>query len=204
MSKPYSGENTLMYLVTLIQNALKGRVPKSDIVNNLTSTDMDKPLSAAQGKVLADQIQNMGGGDMTRSVYDADDDGVVDNASALDGHPASYFATPASVNQAISAQKGQASGIVPLEANKKINSIYLPSYVDDVVEGYYSGEFFYADEAKTELIIGEKGKIYVDLDTNVSYRYTGSIFIPITSSDMVEIDNAAVQQIWDAAGQEGA
>lgn len=53
MSKPYSGENTLTYLITLIQNALKGLVPKSDIVNNLTSTDTDKPLSAAQGKALA-------------------------------------------------------------------------------------------------------------------------------------------------------
>lgn len=203
MSKPYTGENTLTYLVTLVQNALKTLVPKSDIVNNLTSTDTDKPLSAAQGKALAEQIGNAGGGDMMKSVYDADGDGVVDNAQKLEGHPASYFATPETVTAAIAAQKGQASGIVPLEADKKINSIYLPSYVDDVVEGYYHDGFFYTDEAHTNLINGEQGKIYVDLVSNVSFRWSGSTYVAITSSDMVEIDNATVQAIWDAAGQEG-
>lgn len=202
MSKPYSGENTLTYLITLIQNALKGLVPKSDIVNNLTSTDTDKPLSAAQGKALAEQIGNAGGGDMTKAVYDTDNDGVVDNAKKLDGHEASYFATPETVTTAIAAQKGQPSGIVPLEADKKINSIYLPSYVDDVVEGYYYNGFFYSDEDHTNLLTGEKGKIYVDLVSNVSFRWSGSAYVAITSSDMVEIDNATVQSIWDAAGQE--
>lgn len=202
MSKPYSGENTLTYLITLIQNTFKGFVPKSDIVNNLISTDADKPLSAAQGKALAEQIGNAGGGDMTKAVYDTDNDGVVDNAKKLDGHPASYFATPETVTAAIAAQKGQPGGIAPLEADKKINSIYLPSYVDDVVEGYYYNGFFYSDEDHANLITGEKGKIYVDLVSNVSFRWSGSAYVAITSSDMVEIDNATVQSIWDAAGQE--
>lgn len=202
MSKPYSGENTLTYLITLVQNSLKGLVPKSDIVNNLTSTDADKPLSAAQGKALAEQIGNAGGGDMTKAVYDTDNDGVVDNAKKLDGHPADYFATPETVTAAITAQKGQAGGLAPLEADKKINSIYLPSYVDDVVEGYYYNGFFYSDEDHVTLITGEKGKIYVDLVSNVSFRWSGSAYVAITSSDMVEIDNETVQAIWDAAGQE--
>lgn len=33
----------------------------------------------------------MGGGDMTKAVYDTDDDGVVDNSEALEGHNALYF-----------------------------------------------------------------------------------------------------------------
>ncbi len=203
MSKTYSGENTLTYLITLVRGALKNLVSKSDIVNNLTSTDTDKPLSAAQGKVLAEQIGNAGGGDMTKAVYDTDNDGVVDNAKQLDGHPADYFATPETVAAAIAAQKGQPSGLAPLEADKKINSIYLPSYVDDVVEGYYHDGFFYEDEPHTNLITGERGKIYVDLVSSVSFRWSGSGYIAITSSDMVEIDNATVQAIWDAAGKEG-
>lgn len=202
MSKPYSGENTLTYLITLIQNAIKGLVPRSDIVNSLDSTATDKPLSAAQGKVLVEQIGNAGGGDMIKAVYDKDNDGVVDDAKKLDGHPASYFATPETVTAEIAAQKGQPSGIVPLEADKKINSIYLPSYVDDVVEGYYHDGFFYSGEDHVDLITGEKGKIYVDLVSNVSFRWSGSAYVAITSSDMVEIDNATVQAIWDAAGQE--
>lgn len=200
--KSYSGENTLIYLITLIKDAIKNLIPKSDIVNSLTSTAADKPLSAAQGKALADRIANAGTGDMEKNVYDTDNDGIVDNAKKLDGHAADYFATSEGVMQAIDAQKGQASGIVPLEADKKINSIYLPSYVDDVVEGYYYGGFFYEDEDHVNLITGEKGKIYVDLDSDISYRWSGSAYAAITSSDMVEIDNATVQSIWDAAGQE--
>lgn len=204
MAKNYTGENTLTYLVTLIKNALSGKINTSDIVNDLTSTATDKPLSAAQGKVLAEQISNAGGGDMLKSVYDANNDGVVDNAAKLDGHTADYFATPETVTNAITAQKGQANGITPLGEDKKINSIYLPSYVDDVVEGYYHDGFFYSDAGHTELLTGEKGKIYVDLTTDISYRYSGTAYVAITSSDMVEIDNTTVQEIWDAAGQEGA
>lgn len=199
MSKPYSGENTLTYLVTLVTNAIKTLIPKSDIVNDLNSTATDKPLSAAQGKALAEQIANAGGGDMLKSVYDTDGDGVVDNATKLDGHAASYFATPESVATYVSGLKGQANGLVPLQEDSKINSIYLPSYVDDVVEGYFYENFFYEDTSHTKLIQGEKGKIYVDLLTNISYRYSGSAYVEITSSDMVEIDNATVQAIWDAA-----
>lgn len=199
MAKSYSGENTLTYLVTLIKNALAGKLDKTDVVNNLTSTDTEKVLSAAQGKILADQIAAAGGGDMLKSVYDTDNDGVVDNAQKLEGHPASDFATPESVSQAISAQKGQANGLAPLGADKKINSEYLPSYVDDVVEGYYHDGFFYEDEGHVDLMTGESGKIYVDLASNTSYRWTGSAYIAISSGDMVEISNTKVQEIWDAA-----
>lgn len=203
MSKSYSGENTLTYLIMLVQNAIKGLIPKSDIVNNLNSTDSDKPLSAAQGKVLAEQIANAGYGDMLKSVYDTDEDGTVDNAAALDGHPASYFSTPASVAEYVAGLKGQANGLAPLSADGKINSTFLPSYVDDVIEGYYFDGAFYEDEAHKKLIPGERGKIYVDLDTNISYRYGGTTYVSITSSDLVEIDNATVQAIWDAAGGRG-
>ena len=50
----------------------------------------------------------------------------------------------------------------------------LPSYVDDVIEGYYSGGKFYSDSAKTKVITGETGKIYVDItnDDGLSYRCT--------------------------------
>ena len=33
----------------------------------------------------------MGGGDMTKAIYDTDDDGIVDNSEALEGHNALYF-----------------------------------------------------------------------------------------------------------------
>lgn len=44
-----------------------GAVATSDIVNNLTSTATDKPLSAAQGKALNDKITTYKNGDVIRS-----------------------------------------------------------------------------------------------------------------------------------------
>jgi hypothetical protein len=67
---------------------------------------------------------------------------------------------------------GVANGVAPLSAANLIPSEYLPSYVDDVIE---SATF--ADLPA----VGEVGKIYVDLDTNKAYRWSGSIYIHITS-----------------------
>ncbi len=39
--------------------------------------------------------------------------------------------------------KGQANGYVPLNSSTLIDSQYLPSYVDDVVNGYYLSGVFY-------------------------------------------------------------
>lgn len=70
-----------------------------DVVNNLTSTDTDKPLSAAQGKALKDNVDNilgqigeMGGGDMMKATYDTNGDGIVDDAEKLGGQLPSYYA----------------------------------------------------------------------------------------------------------------
>jgi len=42
-------------------------------------------------KDIVDYVVSMGGGDMTKAIYDTDDDGVVDNSEALEGHNALYF-----------------------------------------------------------------------------------------------------------------
>lgn len=58
-------ENAIRYLLSKLgklpdaeslQKLLDAKVNKSDVVNNLTSTDTDKPLSAAQGKALNESI----------------------------------------------------------------------------------------------------------------------------------------------------
>jgi hypothetical protein len=82
------------------------------------------------------------------------------------------------------ARKGQANGYAPLGSDSKVPNIYLPSYVDDVIEGYYNvlgDQLFYYDSSFETLITGELGKIYVSLDTNKSYRWSGSVFVYITS-----------------------
>lgn len=94
-----------------------------------------------------------------------------------------------------SASVGKANGIATLDSNGLVPSSQLPSYVDDVIEGYYYNSKFYKESAHTTEITGETGKIYVDLSTNNSYRYSGSTFVLITSSDMVAITNAEIDTL---------
>jgi len=64
----------------------------------------------------------------------------------------------------------------------KVPSSQLPSYVDDVIEGYYSVGVFYSNVGLTTPITGETGKIYVDLLANKSYRWSGSVYIQISNT----------------------
>lgn len=80
------------------------------------------------------------------------------------------------------SEKGSANGVATLDSTGKVPSSQLPSYVDDVVEGYYYNGQFYTDSAHTQLITPETGKIYVDLDTNKSYRWGGTTYVEISQS----------------------
>lgn len=68
--------------------------------------------------------------------------------------------------------KGAANGIASLDSGAKVPTTQLPSYVDDVLE-YASTSAFPAE--------GETGKIYVALDTNKSYRWSGSTYVELSS-----------------------
>lgn len=78
--------------------------------------------------------------------------------------------------------KGSASGLAELDSNGKVPSSQLPSFVDDVVEGYLSGGKFYKESAHTTEISGESGKIYIDLPTGKTYRWSGSAFVVISET----------------------
>jgi hypothetical protein len=69
-----------------------------------------------------------------------------------------------------------------LDASGKVPQSQLPSYVDDVIEGYYYNSKFYSDSSHTTEITGEAGKIYVDLSTEIVYRWSGTIYVEISSS----------------------
>ena len=80
--------------------------------------------------------------------------------------------------------KGAANGLAELDANGLVPSSQLPSYVDDILEGYLNetdGKF-YKESTYTTEIPGETGKIYVDLSTNKTYRWSGSAFVEISES----------------------
>lgn len=82
----------------------------------------------------------------------------------------------------VSGQKGVAGGFASLDGSGKVPAAQLPSYVDDVLEGYMSGGKFYSDEGKKKEVPLESGKIYVDLTTNKTYRYSGTQLTEISAS----------------------
>jgi len=77
------------------------------------------------------------------------------------------------------AEKGAANGVTPLGADQKVPAIFLPSYVDDVLEFANLAAFPNP---------GEKGKIYVaenagtPADPTKIYRWSGSTYIESSPS----------------------
>lgn len=80
------------------------------------------------------------------------------------------------------AQKGAANGVAELDESGKVPAAQLPSYVDDVLEGYLSSGKFYKESAHTTEISGESGKIYVDIVSSKTYRWSGTTFTEISAS----------------------
>lgn len=78
--------------------------------------------------------------------------------------------------------KGAANGLAELDANGKVPSSQLPSYVDDIIEGYLYNSKFYKESAHTTVITGETGKIYVDLSNNKTYRWSGSTYVVVSET----------------------
>lgn len=68
---------------------------------------------------------------------------------------------------------GTANGIATLDASGKVPSTQLPSYVDDVIE---------AANFAALPVSGEAGKIYVALDSNKVYRWSGSAYVEISAA----------------------
>lgn len=68
--------------------------------------------------------------------------------------------------------------------NGKVPAAQLPSFVDDVIEGYYNttDHKFYEESTYITEITGESDKLYVSLDTNKTYRWSGSAFVEVSES----------------------
>ena len=137
-------------------------------------------------------------GDITLAAADVD---AVPTTRTVNGKALSADVTldAAAVGAVATSAMGQANGVATLDENGQVPSSQLPSYVDDVIEGYYFEGAFYSDANHAAQITGESNKIYVDLESNLSYRYSGSTYIQITSSDMVAISNSEIDQLFAAA-----
>jgi len=126
---------------------------------------------ATQGTMLVEFTEPKYIASTTRSGYVQ----LVDNLTTSD----STKALTATQGKAIIDSKGQPLGITPLNAVGQIDAMYLPSYVDDVIEvATYSAL----------PVTGELGKIYIVVsdensggDTS-SYRWTGSVYAMVSNT----------------------
>ncbi len=104
--------------------------------------------------------------------------------------------------------RGAANGVAPLNANGTIDSSYLPSFVDDVIEAYARtnqdelGSTWLATVSATGTVITpEVGKIYVlmnsstNYEQNTQFRWGGTAYVQLNDSGCTSITNAEIDAI---------
>ena len=105
------------------------------------------------------------------------------------------------------AHKGAPNGYAPLNASGIVPAVFLPSFVDDIIE---------VADVSALPGVGEAGKVYIDLSTDRQYRWGGTVYVPLsaspgTSDDLVEgsknlfftperSQQAQIQADWNAHG----
>ena len=157
--------------------------------NNFTSTLKDKLDGIANGAEV--NVQS----DWNQTTDTADDyiknkptlgtaaaknstNGIIENSTDLIESGAVYTGLNGKLDASL---KGANSGLAELDANGKVPSSQLPSFVDDVVEGYYNSDTdrFYEESTYEHVITPVSGKSWVDVATNKSYRWTGSVYVRV-------------------------
>lgn len=78
--------------------------------------------------------------------------------------------------------KGSSGGVAELDDTGKVPASQLPSYVDDVIDGYLYNSKFYKESAHSTEITGESGKIYIDISSGKTYRWSGTAFAVISDT----------------------
>ena len=120
--------------------------------------------------------------DVARASIEDIEDVIPSEATSLN-----QLVDQASVDTALSTKVNTSSvgannGVASLDNTGKVPSSQLPSYVDDVIEGYLYEGAFYEDAQHTELITPESSKIYVDLSTDKTYRWSGTVYVDVTGA----------------------
>jgi hypothetical protein len=169
----FDGTTWKLIAVEIPNNAVE--IP-NNVVDNLTSTSTNEPLSANMGRVLDETKLNKG-----TYIGTASDLVPYKGATKNVNIGAYYFEssqgfkkTGGTENQALTADGNVFDLNIKADLiGGKVPSSQLPSYVDDVLE--------FANLASFPAT-GESGKIYIAIDTNLTYRWGGSSYVVMSSS----------------------
>lgn len=161
----------------------------------------DNTQKAATTAFVQALVTALGAGDMLKSVYDANNSGVVDDSERLGGALAAAYAlldspaftgTPTAptpltaddstkiattqyVRALITLLSAAANGLATLGSDAKVPASQLPAFVDDVQE--------FANLAAFPAT-GTSGIIYIALDTHRSYRWSGTVYTAIAAGNI--------------------
>lgn len=197
MAKKYIDQNAFLYIWQKITNIfVKKESGKGLSTNDYTTEDKNK-LAQLENYSLPTASATVKGGIKVGTGLTMDGEVLsVAGGGTANSVDWSNITNKPDLNEKVNTSVlGQANGVATLDESGKVPSVQLPSYVDDVVEGYFYNDKFYNDEEHTSEITGEVSKIYIDVISNLSYRYGGTTYTVITSCDMVAISNTEIDEI---------
>lgn len=159
-ANPHAVTKTQVGLGNVPNVATNDQTPTYSESAALTQLSSGEKLSAALGK-LARAVRSL----MEHLANTANPHGVTKSQVGLGN-----VTNDAQVKR---SEMGKAGGVATLDGSGQVPASQLPSFVDDVLE-YASKSAFPAR--------GETGKIYVALDTNLTWRWSGSAYVEISKS----------------------
>jgi len=160
--------------VILRDNA--GAVVSAKLVN----ANVDAAAAIAESKLALDHSTSSLNTAISGKVSKSGD--TMSGNLAMGGNKVTGLGAPSANGDALRYDElGAANGIATLDGSGKVPSAQLPSYVDDVLE--------YANLAALPGT-GTAGIIYVTVDNNKAYRWTGSVYIEISPSEVNSVNGA--------------
>ena len=158
-------------------NGISERATKVDVIDNITSTSFEDALSAKQGKLLNDRVSNLETlpkGDMFKSIYDANNNGIVDlaeNAQKINGFTVEK-AVPSDAKFTDTTYEKSSSvidGLMSKEDKVKLDGISENANSISIADNLISSS---ADEA----LSAKQGKLLNDRLTDVEAASCGDMF----------------------------
>lgn len=207
----FANINNYPSLVTCINNAVNSRteyifnnIDRFPILKNLIETKVESRVTYIFENINSfTELLNVIKGNI-EDIFDNIDDHtnlklVIENKvestvekilTNIDDYPIIKEKITQFINEAIEAKRGVANGIASLNEDGKVPSTQLPSYVDDVLEGYFIDDTHFAEKYVEDAPVyytREKGKIYVDISTDTdysgkTYRWSGTKYSVISET----------------------
>lgn len=191
-----------------VYEAIKDHIELTDLsiesgsANYLTYDNTTGEIGANVSTTITDNDTNLVTGD---AVHEAIKDHIALTDLSVDAGSANYAEYDNTTGE-LTIKAAQANGLATLDANGTVPASQLPSYVDDVInvkiaasapatcavgDLYYnstSKKIFEATAADTWAATGtdpEAGKIYINTENNMSYRWSGTDMVQIGADKLL-------------------